>query len=63
MAGWPSGRDETEEMRLDRNLGEPLRELCVDFPGVQSKWHHSGSDTHPEALPAASARSFDSAAS
>jgi len=63
MVGWPSGRDETEEMRLDRNLGELLQELRVALPGVQSKWRHSGSDTHPEALPPASARSFDSAAS
>ena len=31
---WPSGRDETEEERLDRNLGELLQELRVALPGV-----------------------------
>ncbi len=31
----PSGRDETEEQRLDRNLGELLQELRVVLPGVQ----------------------------
>jgi hypothetical protein len=31
----PSGRDETEEQRLDRNLGELLQELRVALPGVQ----------------------------
>jgi uncharacterized membrane protein len=31
----PSGRDETEEERLDRNLGELLQELRVALPGVQ----------------------------
>jgi hypothetical protein len=30
-----SGRDETEEERLDRNLGEMLQELRVALPGVQ----------------------------
>lgn len=30
-----SGRDETEEERLDRNLGELLGELRVALPGVQ----------------------------
>ncbi|MGN6215896.1 MAG: DUF6328 family protein [Solirubrobacterales bacterium] len=30
-----SGRDETEEERLDRNLGELLQELRVVLPGVQ----------------------------
>src|SRR3954453_13209485 len=30
-----SGRDETEEERLDRNLGELLEELRVALPGVQ----------------------------
>jgi Family of unknown function (DUF6328) len=35
MAERPSGRDETEEMRLDRNLGELLQELRVALPGVQ----------------------------
>jgi hypothetical protein len=33
--GRPSGRDETEEERLDRNLGELLQELRVALPGVQ----------------------------
>lgn len=31
----PSGRDETEEQRLDRNLGELLQELRVAQTGVQ----------------------------
>lgn len=31
----PSGRDETEEQRLDRNLNELLQELRVALPGVQ----------------------------
>ncbi len=31
----PSGREETEEERLDRNLGELLQELRVALPGVQ----------------------------
>src|SRR3954462_15306783 len=31
----PSGRDETESERLDRNLGELLQELRVALPGVQ----------------------------
>jgi len=35
MAGRPSGRDETEDQRLDRNLGELLQELRVALPGVQ----------------------------
>jgi len=30
-----SGRDETEQERLDRNLGELLQELRVALPGVQ----------------------------
>jgi Family of unknown function (DUF6328) len=30
-----SGRDETEDERLDRNLGELLQELRVALPGVQ----------------------------
>jgi hypothetical protein len=30
-----SGRDETENERLDRNLGELLQELRVALPGVQ----------------------------
>jgi peptidoglycan/LPS O-acetylase OafA/YrhL len=30
-----SGRDETEQQRLDRNLGELLQELRVALPGVQ----------------------------
>jgi hypothetical protein len=30
-----SGREETEEERLDRNLGELLQELRVALPGVQ----------------------------
>jgi hypothetical protein len=35
MADRPSGREETEEERLDRNLGELLQELRVALPGVQ----------------------------
>lgn len=35
MADKPSGRDETEVERLDRNLGELLQELRVALPGVQ----------------------------
>ncbi len=35
VADWPSGRDETEDERLDRNLGELLQELRVALPGVQ----------------------------
>jgi hypothetical protein len=35
MVDRPSGRDETEDMRLDRNLGELLQELRVALPGVQ----------------------------
>jgi hypothetical protein len=35
MADWPSGREESEEARLDRNLGELLQELRVALPGVQ----------------------------
>jgi uncharacterized protein DUF6328 len=35
MAERSSGRDETEEERLDRNLGELLQELRVALPGVQ----------------------------
>jgi len=31
----PSGREETEDQRLDRNLGELLQELRVALPGVQ----------------------------
>jgi hypothetical protein len=31
----PSGRDETEDERLDRNLAELLQELRVALPGVQ----------------------------
>src|SRR5690348_13669989 len=31
----PSGRDETESERLDRNLSELLQELRVALPGVQ----------------------------
>lgn len=31
----PSGRDESEAQRLDRNLGELLQELRVALPGVQ----------------------------
>src|SRR4051795_6064266 len=35
MSDRPSGRDETEAERLDRNLGELLQELRVALPGVQ----------------------------
>jgi membrane-associated HD superfamily phosphohydrolase len=35
MAERPSGRDETEDQRLDRNLSELLQELRVALPGVQ----------------------------
>jgi hypothetical protein len=35
MAERPSGREETEGERLDRNLGELLQELRVALPGVQ----------------------------
>jgi uncharacterized membrane protein len=35
MLDRPSGRDETEDERLDRNLGELLQELRVALPGVQ----------------------------
>jgi hypothetical protein len=35
MADRSSGRDETEDERLDRNLGELLQELRVALPGVQ----------------------------
>lgn len=35
MAERPSGRDESEDDRLDRNLGELLQELRVALPGVQ----------------------------
>jgi hypothetical protein len=35
VAERPSGRDETEDERLDRNLGELLQELRVALPGVQ----------------------------
>ena len=35
MAGRPSGREETEAERLDRNLSELLQELRVALPGVQ----------------------------
>jgi hypothetical protein len=35
MTDLPSGRDETEDTRLDRNLGELLQELRVALPGVQ----------------------------
>jgi hypothetical protein len=31
----PSGREESEDARLDRNLGELLQELRVALPGVQ----------------------------
>ncbi len=31
----PSGREESESQRLDRNLGELLQELRVALPGVQ----------------------------
>jgi hypothetical protein len=35
MTERPSGREETEGERLDRNLGELLQELRVALPGVQ----------------------------
>lgn len=35
MSDWPSGRDESEDQRLDRNLSELLQELRVALPGVQ----------------------------
>jgi Family of unknown function (DUF6328) len=35
MEDRPSGRQETEEERLDRNLSELLQELRVALPGVQ----------------------------
>jgi membrane-associated HD superfamily phosphohydrolase len=35
QTGRGSGRDETEEERLDRNLSELLQELRVALPGVQ----------------------------
>jgi hypothetical protein len=35
MEGRPSGREETEAERLDRNLSELLQELRVALPGVQ----------------------------
>jgi hypothetical protein len=35
MGEQPSGREETEGERLDRNLGELLQELRVALPGVQ----------------------------
>ncbi|HKA67364.1 MAG TPA: DUF6328 family protein [Solirubrobacterales bacterium] len=35
MADRPSGRQESEEERLDRNLGELLQELRIALPGVQ----------------------------
>ncbi|HEX6688836.1 MAG TPA: DUF6328 family protein [Solirubrobacterales bacterium] len=35
MADRPSGREESEDARLDRNLGELLQELRVALPGVQ----------------------------
>jgi len=35
MGERPSGRKESEEERLDRNLGELLQELRVALPGVQ----------------------------
>lgn len=35
MGERPSGRNESEEERLDRNLGELLQELRVALPGVQ----------------------------
>jgi hypothetical protein len=35
MGDRPSGRDESEGERLDRNLGELLQELRVALPGVQ----------------------------
>ncbi len=35
MTQHPSGREESESQRLDRNLGELLQELRVALPGVQ----------------------------
>jgi membrane-associated HD superfamily phosphohydrolase len=35
VAERPSGRDESEDARLDRNLSELLQELRVALPGVQ----------------------------
>ncbi|MEX2106351.1 MAG: DUF6328 family protein [Solirubrobacterales bacterium] len=35
MTDRPSGRDESEDERLDRNLSELLQELRVALPGVQ----------------------------
>src|SRR5258707_5196669 len=35
MADRPSGREESEDTRLDRNLSELLQELRVALPGVQ----------------------------
>jgi membrane-associated HD superfamily phosphohydrolase len=35
MADRPSGREESEDERLDRNLSELLQELRVALPGVQ----------------------------
>ncbi len=35
MTTGASGRNETEEERLDRNLGELLQELRIALPGVQ----------------------------
>ena len=35
MTERPSGRDESEDERLDRNLSELLQELRVALPGVQ----------------------------
>lgn len=35
MGDRPSGREESEAERLDRNLGELLQELRVALPGVQ----------------------------
>ena len=35
MTDRPSGREETDDQRLDRNLGELLQELRVALPGVQ----------------------------
>jgi membrane-associated HD superfamily phosphohydrolase len=35
VAERPSGRHESEEERLDRNLGELLQELRIALPGVQ----------------------------
>jgi hypothetical protein len=35
MAAPPSGREESDAERLDRNLGELLQELRVALPGVQ----------------------------